>query len=77
MPTYQICVTNEEFISTDDHECADKQAAHRQAIKAALDIAADQVASGKPFFGAEVTLEEGNKMLGRYVVAVGASPLKD
>jgi hypothetical protein len=30
-----------------------------------------------PFFGAEVTLEQGNKRIGRYVVSVAAAPLKD
>jgi hypothetical protein len=42
-----------------------------------LRIAADQVSHGNPFFGAEVTLHEGNKRVGRYVVSVGATPLKD
>mgnify|MGYP006150533467 CR=1 FL=1 len=40
-------------------------------------IAADQVSHGNPFFGAEVRLEDGDKLVGRYVVSVGATPLKD
>jgi len=51
--------------------------AWQKAIGAAIGIAADQVSHGNPFFGAEVTLEEGNKQIGRYVVSVGATPLKD
>jgi hypothetical protein len=40
-------------------------------------IAADQVSHGNPFFGAEVTLQEGKKRIGRWVVSVGATPLKN
>ena len=43
----------------------------------AIAIAGDQVSHGSPFFGAEVRLDEGNKRIGRYVLAVGVSPLKD
>jgi hypothetical protein len=46
-------------------------------MKSAITIAADHVSHGSPFFGAEVTLSQGNKKLGRYVVSVGATPLKD
>jgi hypothetical protein len=35
------------------------------------------VSHGNPFFGAEVTLEEGDQRIGRYVVSVAAAPLKD
>jgi hypothetical protein len=33
--------------------------------------------SRQPLFGAEVTLKEGKKRIGRWVVSVGATPLKD
>ena len=75
MPTYEITVVNEEFSSSNEHECADQQVARKHAIASALAIGAEQVAAGKPFFGAEVTLQEGNKLLGRFVIAIGASPL--
>ena len=51
--------------------------AWQKAIGSAVTIAADQVSHGNPFFGAEVTLDEGNKRIGRYLVSVGATPLKD
>ena len=51
--------------------------AWQKAIGSAVTIAADQVPHGNPFFGAEVTLDEGNKRIGRYLVSVGATPLKD
>jgi hypothetical protein len=76
MPTFQITVHNEDFTSSDEHECVDKPEALKQGIKAPIAIVTDQVSSGKPFFGAEILLEEGNKKIARYVVAVGASPLK-
>lgn len=51
--------------------------AWQTAIRSAIKIAADQVSHGSPFFGAEVTLEQGKKRIGRYVVSVAAAPLKD
>ena len=77
MATYRISVVNEHYSASNEHECDDVVKAWRQALRSALDIAADQVAHGAPFFGAEVTLEEGKRRIGRYVVSVGASPLKD
>ena len=77
MTTYRISVVNEHFSSIDEHECADVVTAWRQAIRGALAIAADQVSHGNPYFGAEIVLDEGKKRIGRYVVSVGAAPLKD
>ena len=77
MPTYQVSVVNEHFSSSNEHSCADEAAAWKHAISGALAIAAEQVSHGNPFFGAEVVLNEGKKQIGRYVVSVGASPLKD
>jgi hypothetical protein len=77
MATYRISVINEHYTASDDHEADDVTKAWQQAIKGALDIACDQVSHGNPFFGAEVTLDEGKKRIGRYLVSVGASPLKD
>jgi hypothetical protein len=39
------------------------------AIGAAVEIARDQVSRGNPFFGAEITPEQGNKQIGRYAVS--------
>jgi len=77
MATYRISVINEHFSSSDEHECDDVVKAWQQALRGAIEIAAEQVSHGNPFFGAEVRLDEGNKRIGRYVVSVGASPLKD
>ena len=77
MPTYRISIVNEHFSQSGEQQAADVVEAWQKAIGTAIAIAGDQVSHGNPFFGAEVTLEEGNKQIGRYVVAVGATPLND
>ena len=77
MPTYQLTIINEHFSQDGELEAPDVIAAWQKAISSAITIAADQVSHGSPFFGAEVTVKEGNKQIGRYVVSVGAAPLKE
>ena len=77
MATYRLSIVNEHFSSESDLEARDQLGAWHEAIKSAITIAADQVSHGNPFFGAEIRLEEGSKLVGRYVVSVGATPLKD
>ena len=76
MRTFRITVINEHFRTCNDHELASVEAARKQGIKAALAIGADEVNSGKPFFGAEVRIEDGDEKFGRFVVSVGVSPLQ-
>ena len=77
MPTYRLTIVNEHFSSSSEQESSDVVKAWQKAIGSAVTIAADQVSHGNHFFGAEVTLDEGNKRIGRYLVSVGATPLKD
>jgi hypothetical protein len=77
MPTYRVSIVNEHFSACEEQQAPDVAKAWQKAIGSAIAIAADQVSHGNPFFGAEVTLQEGNKQIGRYVVSVGATPLKD
>jgi hypothetical protein len=77
MPTYRVSIVNEHFAASEEQESPGVVEAWQNAIRSAVKIAADQVSHGKPLFAAEVTLAEGNKQIGRYVVSVGASPLKD
>jgi hypothetical protein len=77
MATYRVCIVNEHFAQSGEHEAPDVVHAWKGAIRSAIEIGADQVSHGNPFFGAEVTLEEGNKRIGRYVVSIGATPLKE
>ena len=77
MATYRLSIVNEHFSDTADLNATDELRAWQEAIKSTITIAADQVSHGNPFFGAEVRLEEGERLVGRYVVSVGATPLKD
>ena len=77
VPTYRVSIVNEHFSQSGDQEAADDVRIWQKAIASAITIAADQVSHGSPFFGAEVIIAKGNKQIGRYVVSVGASPLKE
>ena len=77
MAIYTVTIVNEHFSAAAEHEAADNIQAWKQAISSAITIAAEQVSNGNPFFGAEVTIAQGKKQIGRYVVSVGATPLKD
>ena len=77
MPTYRLSIVNEHFSQSADQEARDVVDAWHKAIRATIVIAADQVSHGNPFFGAELTLKQGNKKIGRYVVSVGATPLQE
>lgn len=77
MPSYTVTIVNEHFSQTGEQESPDNIAAWKSAISSAITIAADQVSHGSPFFGAEVTVTQGKEQIGRYLVSVGATPLKD
>lgn len=63
--TYRIRIVNEHFAQDGEHEAADDIAAWQKAVHAAIMIGADQVSHGNPYFGAEVTVEAGDKRIGR------------
>ena len=75
MPTYLITVVNHEFAVEDEEEHPDADAAVEQALKGALALGSEAVLAGKTFFGAEVVVSDGNRHQ-RYMVAIGATPLK-
>lgn len=77
MPIFNITVHNEDFSTSEEFDCPSNEDALKHGLKSAIAIASDQVSAGKPFFGAEVSLEQGNELLLRYVVAIGASRLKN
>lgn len=77
MPTYQITIINEHFSQSGEQEASGPAEVWKKAIASAIAIAADQVSHGNPFFGAEITVEDGSERIGRYMVSVGATPLKD
>jgi hypothetical protein len=77
MPTYRVAIVNSHFSQEGAQEARDEVDVWQKAIASAIAIGGDQVSHGAPFFGAEVTIEQGNKQIGRYVVSVGATPLKE
>lgn len=77
MPSYTVTIVNEHFSQTGEHEATDNIQVWKSAVATAITIAAEQVSHGNPFFGAEVTIAQGDEQIGRYLVAVGATPLKD
>ena len=76
MPMFRISIVNETFRSSNHHEAATASDAHQRAIKGALEIGVEEVAKGKPFFAAEVQVENGRQLVGRFVVSMGWSPLQ-
>jgi hypothetical protein len=76
MPMYRITVVNQTFRASNEHECPSTDAAREHGIRAALAIGSDEVTKGKPFFGAEVRVENGDEILGRFLVSIGSSPLQ-
>lgn len=77
MPTYTVTITNEHFSDTGEQEAPNVMKAWQKAIASTITIAGEHVSHGSPFFGAVVTLEEGGKQVGRYVVSVGATSLSE
>jgi hypothetical protein len=77
MPLFRISVLNETFSASDAHELATASDAKTEGIKGALAIGSDEVSKGKPFFGAELKIEEGDELVGRFVVSIGASPIEN
>jgi len=77
MPTYSVTIVNGHFSQTGEQVSRDNIEAWKAAISSATAIDADQVSNGNPFFAAEVTVTQGKEQIGRYLVSVGATPLKD
>ena len=76
MGIYRISVVNAEFHASEEHELESVEAARKEGIKAAIAMGADEVNGGKPFFAAEVRVQDGGDIVSRAMVSVGASPLQ-
>lgn len=76
MPTYRISVINHTFTSCNSHEAPTLDSAGKHGLKSALEIGTEEVVNGNPFFGAEIRIEEDEKVVRRLVVSIGASPLQ-
>jgi hypothetical protein len=75
MATFRISVINEDFSSTNEHDTDSADDAKAEALKAALQMGADEVIGGKQFFAAVVKVETADRTIERFVVSIGASPL--
>ena len=76
MPTYRISVINHIFSSCNHHDAPTLDAANKQGLQSALAIGTEEIVNGTPFFGAEVRIEDGDKLVHRFVVSIGTSPLQ-
>ena len=76
MPPFRISVVDDGRSASDEHELSTAEEARCEAIKAALQIGAEEVIDGKPFFGAEAIVEQDGQVVGRFVVSIGVSPLR-
>ena len=63
-----------EHYRLNEHELSTAEEARCEAVKAALQIGAEEVIKGKPFFGAEAIVEHDNQVVERFVVSIGVSP---
>jgi hypothetical protein len=76
MATFSITIVNQSFRASSNYELDSVGDANREAIKGALQIGVDEVSNGKPFFAAEVKIEQHEDVVSRFVVSIGASPLQ-
>jgi hypothetical protein len=76
MPAFQIAVINDIFEASNEQDLPDMASARIQGLKSALEVGVEQMlASGKPIFGAEVTVS-GSSERQRFIVSMATSPLK-
>ena len=76
MPAFQIAVINDIFEASNEQDLPDMASARIQGLKSALEVGVEQIlASGKPIFGAEVTVSGGSERQ-RFIVSMATSPLK-
>ena len=57
MPEFTIRVTNSEFSEVEQHDWENLEQARSEALKGALQIGADEVIRGAPYFGAVVSVD--------------------
>lgn len=76
MPTFSIHIVNSDFTSSNSIEAASPKAALSEGLKGTLQIGTEEVCRGSPFFGAEIRIQDGDKIVERMVVSIGASSLQ-
>jgi hypothetical protein len=76
MPTFSIHIVNSDFASSNSVDASSPEAARSQGMKSALQIGVEEICKGGAFFGAEVRVQNGDEIVERMVVAIGASTLQ-
>ena len=76
MTAFSINIVNSDFASSNSLDASTPEAARLEALKGALQIGSEEVCKGNPFFAAEIRIQNGDKVIERMVVAVGASTLQ-
>jgi hypothetical protein len=76
MPASRIRITNKDFESSCEANASGLEAVRSEALRAALQIGTDEVCAGKPFFGAEIAIENEHEPVERLIIAIGTSPLR-
>jgi hypothetical protein len=72
---FRITVANQSFRACGSHDLPSVEAARQEGIRSALGMGCDEVRRGKEFFGAEVTIDCDEEVVGRFIVSIGASSL--
>ena len=76
MPIYRVHIRNRDFQSTADGDHTDDKQAMREALRGVLAIGSEEVANGKAFFGAELSLALDGEIVERWMIAIGSSSLQ-
>lgn len=76
MPQFVIRIVNETFVESAKTELPHLDAAQAYAIKAAIEIGAEEVLRGEPAFLAEASVELDGEVLRAVKVTVAASLLR-
>jgi hypothetical protein len=76
MTSFHIHVVNSDFEASNHVNAPDLDHARTAGLKAALEVGAEELCSGIPFFGAKIRLEVDGEVTERMVIAMGASRLR-
>jgi hypothetical protein len=76
MRSFSIHIVNSDLESSNTMDAGNAESARSAALKGALEIGAGEVCKGIPFFGAEISIKDGDEVVERLMVAIGTSNLK-
>lgn len=76
MSRFSIEIVNSDFVSSNSLEGSNRELAQSEALRGALQIGVEEVCKGSTFFGAEIRVRNGDEIVQRMVVAIGASTLR-